>query len=34
MVMSPECKAFSQIMNVNWEKMDPEEARRIQVMGR
>ena len=32
-VMSPECRAFSQMMNVNWEKMDPEEARRIQVQG-
>eukprot|EP00434_Breviolum_minutum_P029882 symbB.v1.2.026423.t1/scaffold2638.1/size74318/2 len=32
-VMSPECRAFSQMMNVNWEKMDPGEARRIQVRG-
>ena len=32
-VMSPECRAFSQMMNVNWEKMDPEEAKRIQVRG-
>ena len=30
-VMTPECKGFSILMNVNWEKMDPEEAKRLQT---
>ena len=30
-VMTPECKGFSVLMNVNWEKMDPQEAKRLQT---
>ena len=30
---SPECKAFSQLMNVNWQRMNPSEVRRIRSEG-
>jgi len=31
--MSPECRPFSILMNSNWSRMDPLEARKIQVEG-
>ncbi len=31
--MSPECKAFSQLMNVNWLRMDEEHVKRLQQEG-
>ena len=31
--MSPECRAFSQLMNVNWDRMNEEEKRQIQAKG-
>ena len=34
LAMSPECKAYSPIMNINWERMDPEGAKRIKVEGK
>ena len=30
-VLTPECKAFSQMMNVNWERMSAEEVERVRV---
>lgn len=32
-VLGPKCKALSHITNLNWDKLDPEKARRIQVKG-
>ena len=32
-VMSPDCGAFSVLMNVNWERMDPLEAKKLQQRG-
>ena len=32
-VMSPDCVAFSVLMNVNWDKMDPGDAKRLQEKG-
>lgn len=29
LVESPECKAYSQLMNVNWDRMDPSQVRQI-----
>jgi hypothetical protein len=29
LIASPECKAFSQIMNINWSKMSPEKIKEI-----
>ena len=30
-IMTPECRAFSSLMNVNWERMSPEEQKRLQT---
>ena len=32
-MMSPYCKPFSILMNVNWSKMDPEQVKQMQVEG-
>ena len=32
-VMTPECRAFSQMMNVNWERMSADDISRIQAKG-
>lgn len=32
-MMSPHCKPFSILMNVNWSKMDPEQVKQMQVEG-
>ena len=32
-IMTPECRAFSQIMEINWERLDSAEAQRIQAQG-
>jgi len=32
-LMTPECKPFSQIMESNWKRMDEKEAQRLQVQG-
>lgn len=33
LVLSPECKAYSQLMNINWERMDPRKKEAIQSEG-
>ena len=33
LMASPECKAYSQLMNINWEKMDPQKKAAIQSEG-
>ena len=32
-VLTPECRAFSQMMNVNWERMSAEDVERVRVSG-
>ena len=32
-ILEPECKAFSTMMSSNWYRMDPEEAKKIQMQG-
>ena len=34
LAMSPECRAHSPIMNINWDRMDPEKAEVIKVEGK
>lgn len=34
LAMSPECRAYSPIMNINWDRMDPEKAKMIKVEGK
>lgn len=33
LVLSPECKAYSQLVNINWERMDPRKKEAIQSEG-